>query len=47
MVEGFVCEEEVSVVDAVLYQEPVKLYESRSDVVKRFDDSGGRVLNNL
>ena len=36
--------------DAVLYRGPVKLYENRGDVVRRFgagDDPGGRVLNNL
>ena len=50
MVESFVCEEEVFVVDAVLYWEPVKLDENRGDVVRRFgagDDPGGRVLNDL
>ena len=50
MVESFVCEEEVFVVDVVLYRESVKLYENRGDVVRRFgagDDPGGRVLNNL
>ena len=36
MVERFVCEEEVFVVDAVLYREPVKLDENRGDVVRRF-----------
>ena len=34
MVESFVCEEEVFVVDAVLYREPVKLDENRGDVVR-------------
>ena len=33
MVESFVCEE-VFVVDAVLYQEPVKLDENRGDEVR-------------
>ena len=50
MVESFVCEEEVFVVDAVLYQEPVKLDENRGDVVRWFgtgDDPGGRVLDDL
>ena len=36
MVESFVCEEEVFVVDAVLYREPVKVDENRSDVVRWF-----------
>ena len=34
MVESFVCEEEVFVVDVVLYREPVKLDENRGDVVR-------------
>ena len=48
VVEGFVGEEEVSVVDAVLYREPVKLNENRGDAVSRFgagDDPGCRLLN--
>ena len=34
MVESFVREGEVFVVDAVLYREPVKLDENRGDVVR-------------
>ena len=34
MVESFFCEEEVFVVNAVLYREPVKLDENRGDVVR-------------
>ena len=34
MVESFVCEEEVFVVDAILYRKPVKLDENRGDVVR-------------
>ena len=34
MMESFVCEEEVFVVDAVLYRELVKLDENRADVVR-------------
>ena len=33
MVESFVCEEEVFVVDAVLYREPVKLCEDRGQMI--------------
>ena len=50
MVESFVCEEEVFVVDAVLYWKPVKLDENRCDVVRRFvvsDNLGTQILNNL
>ena len=34
MVESFLCEEEVFVVDVVFNREPVKLDENRGDVVR-------------